>query len=184
MPDATHPLPDSQAELLNSEHEGFASFARNALSSAVINFAAVVAITAMLWRPDRETVLIGWVLATLAYSLSMCFDISAWRRAGIPAWFSGVSMAGFRMSPRSPPVAVTTRTCTPSATYLAMVAAPLLDSSSGWAWTAIKRSGSPLAATRIWGASDMSDILPGRASTSPRVSLAHRVRPGTGTMEG
>lgn len=40
---------------------------------------------------------------------------------------------GLRMEPRSPPVQVTTSTSTPSDTYLAMVAAPLLDSSSGWA---------------------------------------------------
>ena len=47
---------------------------------------------------------------------------------------------GLRMEPRSPPVQVTTSTSTPSDTYFAMVAAPLLDSSSGWAWTAISRS--------------------------------------------
>src|SRR6185503_3327358 len=34
----------------------------------------------------------------------------------------------------------TTSTSLPSATYLAMVAAPLLDSSSGWACTAMSRS--------------------------------------------
>jgi methyl-accepting chemotaxis protein len=79
MQNATPPLLDGHAELLNSEHEGFASFARNALSSAIINFAAVVAVAALLWRPDREAVLIGWVLATLVYSLSMCIDIAAWR---------------------------------------------------------------------------------------------------------
>src|SRR4051794_5886717 len=47
--------------------------------------------------------------------------------------------AGLRMLPRSPPVQVTTWTSTPSATYRAIVAAPLLDSSSGCAWTAIRR---------------------------------------------
>jgi hypothetical protein len=31
-------------------------------------------------------------------------------------------------------------TSTPEAAYMAMVAAPLLDSSSGWAWTARRRS--------------------------------------------
>ncbi len=36
---------------------------------------------------------------------------------------------------------VTTITSTPSATYLAVVAAPLLDSSSGWACTAMRRRG-------------------------------------------
>ena len=44
------------------------------------------------------------------------------------------------MSPRSPPVSVTTITRAPSAAYRAVVAAPLLDSSSGWACTAINRS--------------------------------------------
>src|SRR5699024_9063797 len=33
----------------------------------------------------------------------------------------------------------TTCTSTPSATYFAVLAAPLLDSSSGWAWTCISR---------------------------------------------
>ena len=47
------------------------------------------------------------------------------------------------MSPRSPPVQETTSTSTPSPTYFAIVAAPLLDSSSGCACTAISRSRSP-----------------------------------------
>ena len=50
---------------------------------------------------------------------------------------------GLSTSPRSPPVQETTSTSTPSATYLAIVAAPLLDSSSGCACTAISRSRSP-----------------------------------------
>src|SRR5690625_5854669 len=49
---------------------------------------------------------------------------------------------GLRTSPRSPPVQVTTRTRTPSSTYRAMVAAPLLDSSSGCACTAMSRNDS------------------------------------------
>src|SRR4051812_9709685 len=53
---------------------------------------------------------------------------------------SGRSSFGLSTLPRSPPVQVTTRTSTPSATYFAMVAAPLLDSSSGCACTAINRS--------------------------------------------
>ncbi len=53
---------------------------------------------------------------------------------------SGRSILGFRIEPRSPPVHVTTCTSTPSATYFAVVAAPLLDSSSGWACTCIRRS--------------------------------------------
>ncbi|WFR68861.1 hypothetical protein P9139_08925 [Curtobacterium flaccumfaciens] len=40
----------------------------------------------------------------------------------------------------------TTRTSLPSAAYFAIVAAPLLDSSSGWAWTANRRYGT-------WGSS-------------------------------
>src|SRR6266508_3312992 len=60
----------------------------------------------------------------------------SWRR--ISAMFastSGRSMFGFRIDPRSPPVQVATSTSTPSWTYFAVDAAPLLDSSSGWAWT-------------------------------------------------
>ena len=45
------------------------------------------------------------------------------------------------MSPRDPSVQVATMTSTPAAAYMAIVAAPLLDSSSGWAWTASSRSG-------------------------------------------
>src|SRR5690606_3559154 len=47
----------------------------------------------------------------------------------------------FRMSPRSPPAHDTTTTSAPCAAYLASVAAPLLDSSSGWACTAMRRLG-------------------------------------------
>ena len=79
MPSDSLPLPAEHAELLDSEHEGFATFARNALASAILNFAAVVAVAAMLWRPDRAFVLIGWVAVTLTYSLSMGLDIAAWR---------------------------------------------------------------------------------------------------------
>src|SRR3954452_3022301 len=52
---------------------------------------------------------------------------------------SGRSIFGFSTDPRSPPVQVTTWTSTPSATYFAVVAAPLLDSSSGWACTCASR---------------------------------------------
>lgn len=79
MPHASHPSPAANAELLNSEHEGFVTFARNALASAILNFAAVIAVAAMLWRPERAPMLIGWAAATLAYSLSMGLDIAAWR---------------------------------------------------------------------------------------------------------
>lgn len=79
MPSNSLPLPAQDAELLNSEHEGFVTFAQNALASAILNFAAVVAVAAMLWRPDRVSLLAVWVAATAAYSLSMGLDIAAWR---------------------------------------------------------------------------------------------------------
>ena len=65
----------------------------------------------------------------------------SWRRISVMfARISGRSIFGFRIDPRSPPVQVTTCTSTPSATYIAVDAAPLLDSSSGWACTCISRS--------------------------------------------
>ncbi len=65
----------------------------------------------------------------------------SWRRISVMfARMSGRSIFGFRIEPRSPPVQVTTWTSTPSATYFAVDAAPLLDSSSGWACTCISRS--------------------------------------------
>ena len=64
----------------------------------------------------------------------------SWRRTSVMfARMSGRSIFGFRIEPRSPPVQVATCTSTPSATYLAVDAAPLLDSSSGWACTCISR---------------------------------------------
>ena len=64
----------------------------------------------------------------------------SWRRTSVMlARMSGRSIFGLRIDPRSPPVQVTTWTSTPSATYIAVEAAPLLDSSSGWAWTCIRR---------------------------------------------
>src|SRR4051812_9826187 len=59
------------------------------------------------------------------------------------AAMSGRSILGFRIEPRSPPVQVATCTSTPCATYIAVLAAPLLDSSSGWAWTCMSRRPSP-----------------------------------------
>jgi hypothetical protein len=56
------------------------------------------------------------------------------------AQISGRSSFLLSTLPRSPPVHVATSTSTPSATYFAMVAAPLLDSSSGCACTANSRS--------------------------------------------
>src|SRR5690606_38915859 len=61
---------------------------------------------------------------------------------------------GLRMSPRSPPVHVTTRTRWPSATYRAIVAAPLLDSSSGCACTAMRRNCSLTVFLLIWTGTD------------------------------
>src|SRR3954452_24314997 len=55
------------------------------------------------------------------------------------ARISGRSIAGFRIEPRSPPVQVTTWTSTPWSTYIRVLAAPLLDSSSGCACTCINR---------------------------------------------
>src|SRR5262245_53041705 len=64
----------------------------------------------------------------------------SWRRTSVMlAAMSGRSIFGFRIDPRSPPVQVATWTSTPSATYFAVEAAPLLDSSSGWAWTCMSR---------------------------------------------
>ena len=78
-------------------------------------------------------------------------SISARRISPMLARMSGRSMAGLRIEPRSPPVQVATITSTPSATYLAVVAAPLLDSSSGWAWTCSSRKRSPAASNRSGG---------------------------------
>src|ERR1700748_422800 len=65
----------------------------------------------------------------------------SWRRISVMfASTSGRSILGLRIEPRSPPVQVATCTSTPSATYFAVVAAPLLDSSSGCACTCISRS--------------------------------------------
>src|SRR5690349_3384231 len=67
---------------------------------------------------------------------------SAIRTSNRCSLISGRSIAGLRMSPSSPPVHVTSTEWTPSALYLATVAAPLELSSSGWAWTWSRASGS------------------------------------------
>src|SRR3954453_20726415 len=54
---------------------------------------------------------------------------------------SGVSTAGLRMSPSSPPVQHTRTAPIPSAAYLATVADPFDASSSGCAWTDRRRRG-------------------------------------------
>src|SRR5260370_8798009 len=89
------------------------------------------------------------------------------------ARISGLSIALLRMSPRSPPVSVQTRTSAPSRTYFAIVAAPLLDSSSGWACTAISRSGPSPHASAVRDANYGSAVagaetLPGLADDTPR----------------
>src|ERR1035437_5306791 len=60
---------------------------------------------------------------------------------------SGVSSAGLRISPSSPPVQHTNTVWTPSWWYRATVPAPLDASSSGWAWTASRQSGSDTVIT-------------------------------------
>src|SRR5206468_1739004 len=75
--------------------------------------------------------------------ISRAASISCRRISVMFSSTSGRSIFGFRIEPRSPPVHVATRTSTPSATYRAVDAAPLLDSSSGWACTCNNRR-SPL----------------------------------------
>src|SRR5688500_291973 len=92
---------------------------------------------------------------------------------------SGRSNLGLSTLPRSPPVHVTTSTSTPSATYFAMVAAPLLDSSSGCAWTAMRRSCSATCGAPRLGPTG-ADLPAGRpvildsAVTSQRSSASQR----------
>ena len=59
---------------------------------------------------------------------------------------SGVSTAGLRMSPSSPPVQHTSTLRTPSAAYLAVVPAPFDASSSGCAWTWSRQRSSAIPA--------------------------------------
>ena len=72
--------------------------------------------------------------------ISRAASISCRRISVMFSSTSGRSIFGFRIEPRSPPVQVTTWTSTPSLTYFTVEAAPLLDSSSGWACTCIRRS--------------------------------------------
>src|SRR5690606_10112414 len=107
------------------------------------------------WTPSISTARAISSRRTWARSRAMC---------GSPLSFS------LRMSPRSPPVQETTITCTPSATYFAIVAAPLLDSSSGWAWTAMSRSSwDTLALLVIWR--DGQWVPHHSATQSPILSL-------------
>src|SRR5437016_8385620 len=68
---------------------------------------------------------------------------SAMRTSARLSRTSGVSAAGLRMSPASPPVQHTSTQRTPSAVYLATVPAPFDASSSGWACTASRDNGLP-----------------------------------------
>src|SRR3954454_6702773 len=82
----------------------------------------------------------------------------SWRPTSVMfAATAGGSILGSRSEPRSPPVQVATWTSTPCATYIAVDAAPLLDSSSGWACTCIRRRPSPGRA----GSGDMVRSLGG-----------------------
>src|SRR5690606_4946748 len=81
---------------------------------------------------------------------------------------------GLRTEPRSPPVQVTTRTRSPSALYRAIVAAPLLDSSSGCACTAMRRIGSLTVCLLL--------ISAGFDSRPPRGPRARSMRGRSGTM--
>src|SRR3954453_6851172 len=110
--------------------------------------------------------------------ISRARSISWTRICGSRSQTSGRSIAGFSTEPRSPPVQVATSPRAPSATYFAIVAAPLLDSSSGCAWTASSRnwSGSvtrPLspAARRPWGP-PRNNPLAGRTGASGRSPAA------------
>src|ERR1700722_251741 len=88
---------------------------------------------------------------------------SAIRTLPMSALTSGVSMAGLRMSPSSPPVQHTRTVRTPSAWYRATVLAPLEDSSSGWACTESRQRRSGTAPTLA---------APGRrAAVAPRPPL-------------
>src|SRR2546430_2772548 len=68
---------------------------------------------------------------------------SAMRTSARLSRTSGVSAAGWRMSPAAPPVQQTSTQRTPSAVYLATVPAPFDASSSGCACTASRDNGLP-----------------------------------------
>src|SRR5687768_1250780 len=87
-------------------------------------------------RPESTKPSHAWSTPRIARAVA----ISARRISAMFSQTSGRSIFGLSTLPRSPPVQVATRTCTPSDAYFAIVAAPLLDSSSGWACTAIRRS--------------------------------------------
>jgi glyoxylase-like metal-dependent hydrolase (beta-lactamase superfamily II) len=75
-------------------------------------------------------------------------------------------MAGFRISPSSPPVQHTRTLRTPSAWYFATVEAPLEDSSSGCACTQSRQSSSVILTRYGLGAS-LGELGPGRLYDRP-----------------
>src|SRR5215475_4838854 len=99
--------------------------------------------------------------------ISRARAISSRRTAVRLARISGRSIALLSMSPRSPPVRVQTMTSAPERTYRAIVAAPLLDSSSGCACTAISRN----RAGRCW-----RFVAPGSSGMTGERPLCQRGR--------
>ncbi len=91
---------------------------------------------------------------------------------------SGRSIAGLRMLPASPPVQVTTMTSWPASAYLAVVAAPLLDSSSGCACTVIRRSAEVGTGSDMGAVDVLSGLWPPMLGRPYDVLTGqHRVRP-------
>ena len=80
---------------------------------------------------------------------------------------------GFWSSPSSPPVQQTSTVCTPSAWYVATVAAPLDASSSGWACTVSSVSGVCTKAN--------IPLRPDAVRRRPILSYAHRSCDGVGS---
>src|SRR6516225_11867512 len=111
--------------------------------------------------------------------ISLALAISSRRIRGRLARTSGRSIALLRISPRSPPVRVATMTSAPERTYRTIVAAPLLDSSSGCACTASRRSpayGKPDVAGGAAGAA--------RPRVSSRETAGTEIPPRTGYGHG
>src|SRR5690242_10715947 len=102
---------------------------------------------------------------------------SAMRTSNRLARVSGVSTAGLRMSPASPPVQHTSTLCTPSAAYLAVVPAPFDASSSGCACTwSRQRRGSPVTAGTLPGRCYRKDLY---FADAPQRTCAEWFEPDT-----
>ena len=89
MPSDSPPLPAEGAELLDSEHEGFATFARNALASAILNFAAVVAVVTESYIAEAATAVVeegtrrsAWEISSRGLRAPLRRDIGWGRFAG------------------------------------------------------------------------------------------------------